>query len=275
MSGGISRCIEPCGTAKGCVMKKVVLAVLTAASFVLLLSCGAGNPIVGKWIVHNAQEEGEDKGQAGSSTESYTFMKDGTVERYLEDEESGRKVRYVYQGNWKYEEPIVTISLGKRGKMNAADAVTYYDEFTNEIVRYGVYNSKEKALSISSIVAERKGKQESEFVENGAWEWTSYSRRWSDFPITNTIQLIRWPKGAQKEESKLDGQASYKVEVLNRNTTYYGNYSVKTSKTKTGDITTIIFLGHEADSNLYDYVFCGDILGDKMYQREVLLKKSK
>lgn len=238
------------------------MAVLAAASFVLA-SCGAGNPIAGKWIVHNT-EEGE------SSNEFYTFMKDGTVERYYEEDKNGKKTRYVYQGNWKYEEPIVTISLGKRGKMNAADAVGEYEALDSEMVRYGVYNNKKKTMGVSKFVAEREDNNESEFIENGAWTWEVY---WWRKKIDNTIRFQRWPKDANKEENKLDGQVSYTSEFWGDSTAYYGNYLIETDKTSKGSISDIAFIALSSDGD--KYAFGGDLYNDKLYIREVLLKKSK
>lgn len=250
-------------------MKKTTLVLMAMAAMMALASCG-GNPIVGKWIIHDAKEDGDAADKKGSTNESYTFMKDGTVERYYEEDDDGDKTRYVYQGNWKYEEPVVIISLGKRGKMNSADVVGEYKDLNSEMVRYGVYNSKTKMLGISMFVAEKSNNVASEFAENGAWKWDSY---WGKIKITNTIHLQRWPKGAQTAENQLDGQASYTSAFWGDSTDYNGYYLIRTDKTSKGDVSEIAFMARSSENNTY--TFGGDLYGSKLYVRELLLKKAK
>lgn len=263
-------------------MKKMVwrhsaAAMVAALAVGTLASCG-GSPIVGKWSMNTVKQDDSTsyvtKKTDDAKPESYTFMADGTVERYYEEDDDGEKTRYVYQGNWKYEEPVVTISLVKRGKMNAADAVSEYNDLNSEMVRYGVYNGKEKTLGVGRYFAERTSKVEGGAAEEGTWEWTSklYYTSWfnsSSEDVYNEIELVR--ATGDDASSGFDGNAT-----CDYNDDFYsGHYKAKPYKTSGGEVTAIDFTWIDMNSDETPSVVGCDIVGSKMYVRTGLFTKAK
>lgn len=250
-------------------------AMVVALAVGTLASCG-GNPIVGKWSMNTVKQDDSTsyvtKKTDDAKPESYTFMADGTVERYYEEDDDGEKTRYVYQGNWKYEEPVVTISLVKRGKMNAADAVSDYDDLNSEMVRYGVYNGQDKTLGVARYIAEKDGDSQGTETEEGTWEWTSklYYNTWLGNTSEDVYNVIKLLKAAIGSDDGFDGNVScrYNEKI------YSGHYKMKPYKTSSGEVTSIDFTLYHNRDETPSVVGC-DIVGSKMYVRTGLFTKAK